>query len=100
MALKYDWYIVQIRVKRFGVNFLTFGYKSTHPNHVALWLVGKKLEDHRIFKNNEEVLFPPYFIMNPSEVSIPTLDKVETYLISWENNHKSEWENMENPTGL
>ncbi len=97
---KYDWYTVQIRNKRLGVTFWTFGYKTTHPNHVALWMVGKRLEDHKILKNDEVVIFPPFFISVPSEVTISTLDKVEKYLISWENNHKSEWEGMDNPTGV
>ncbi len=97
---KYDWYTVQIRNKKFGVIFWTFGYKSTHPNHIALWMMDKKLEDHKILKNNEEVIFPPLFFINPSEMTIPRIDKFEKYLREWENNHQSEWENMDNPTGV
>ena len=100
MEIDYDWYTIKEKSKRIGISFITSRYTSTHPNHIALWLVGKKLENYIILKNGEEILFPPFFISIPSEVTISTLDKIEKYLISWENNHKSEWESVDNPTSL
>jgi len=96
MSRLYTWY----KVKEIGRN--VFGFKverqvycDTHPNHVALFMLQKKLENYVIFKNDEKVIFPPYFIVNPSELSTPKIDMFQKYIEDWENNPE-----FENPTGL